>query len=148
MKSANIPWDLETTPLQIKTNSTPGSWNNKIYAVMLDKNGTLIGSVQVKFSSPMKYLIGNCMSGWEALPVQPPVEVDKVWTITKTEIAWKITCNNVEVLNYLFAASKDSDCVPQWGGDVVEQIKFNNADSASDFYRAGKGLHFILLLQL
>ena len=78
------------------------------------------------------------------LPVQPPVEVDKIWTITKTETAIIITCNNVEVLNLVFADNPDDDCETRWGGDVVEQIKFSSYDTASDFYdRAGKSLHLI-----
>ena len=71
------------------------------------------------------------------MPVQPPVEIDKIWMITKTETALIITCNGVEVLNYLFADSLDTNCGPTWGKDV-EQILFSSPqDTASDFYRPG-----------
>ena len=132
-----IPWDLEGTPLQIKTDSALGS-GEEIYVVMYDKDGSYIGAVGVKFSSTVQYGISSCTSSWPDLPVQPPVEVDKIWTITKTETAFIITCNDVEVLNYLFADSSRSDCVTKWGGDVVEEIWFRSSDDASDFYRAGK----------
>eukprot|EP00116_Pleurobrachia_bachei_P008162 sb/3468424/ len=130
----SLPWDLEGTPLQIKTNSTLGS-NEFIRVGLYDTNSTLIGTVNVRFTSPMEYFIGRCFY-YTDLPVQPPVEVEKIWTITKTNTTLNITCNNVEVVNYLFADSSDARCVPLYGGDVVEEIRFNNADTASDFYRA------------
>ena len=134
-----ISWDLEVTPLQIKTDSTLGS-DDEIRVSMYDKGSSYIGYLGVKFSYTTQYSIGYCTGTyWRVLPVQPPVEVDKMWTITKTHTALIITCNGVEVLNYLFADSSDSDCVPQWDGDVVERIAFSGQlDTASDFYRAGK----------
>ena len=93
----------------------------------------------LRFSSKMQYAINHCISDYKDLPVQPPVEVDKVWMITKTETALIITCNNVEVLNYLFKDGSGSKCVTKWGGDIVEKIQFpKDKDTASDFYRAGK----------
>ena len=139
-----IPWDLEETSLQIKTDSKLGS--NKLSSVQIyGKYGSwsYIGNVAVKFTSPMQYSIYYC-TGYNSyidLPVQPPAGVEKIWTFNKTETAIIITCNGVVVLNYLFAASSDSSCVTRWGGDVVEQIKFTVSDTASDFYKAGWGLH-------
>eukprot|EP00116_Pleurobrachia_bachei_P004555 sb/3464817/ len=129
-----ILWDLERKPLHIKASksSKVGS-GKKITVSVYDKDSSFIGGVSVMFSSPMQYWIGWC-SDWTDLPVQPPAEVKNIWTITKTETGWIIACNNVEVLNYLFADSSDSRCVPNSGGDVVEEIKFEN--SASDFYSA------------
>ena len=131
-----IPWDLEGTRLQIKTDS-PLSSNGWIFVKMYDKDGSYINSVEINFSSPMKYYIGHCTPEWRDLPVQPPVEVDKIWTVTKTATAFIITCNNLEVLNYLFTDSSYGACVTRWGGDVVEEILFLNVDKASDFYREG-----------
>eukprot|EP00116_Pleurobrachia_bachei_P005144 sb/3465406/ len=133
-RNVTIPWELEATPLQIKTDSTLGS-NDLIYVMMYDEDVVFIGNVGVKFSSPMQYLIVFCTI-WTDLPVEPPVEVNKVWTITKTETGLIITCNNVEVLNYLFADSSFITCVPNLGGYVVEKIMFYSSDKASDFYRA------------
>ena len=136
-RSVYIPWDLEGTPLQIKTNSTLGS-NEHIWVLMFDKDSSFIGGVGVKFTSPnLQYFIGQC-SSWANVPVQPPVEVDKILTITKTETAFIITCNDVEVLNYLLADSSESNCDTKWGGDVVQQIQFSSWDRASDLYRAGR----------
>eukprot|EP00116_Pleurobrachia_bachei_P009403 sb/3469665/ len=131
-----IPFDLEAIPLQIKTDSVFGS-SEKIIVRMFGKYNSSIGGVRVKFSSTIKYFISECMTSYPDLPVQPPGEVDKIWTITKTETAIIITCNNVEVLHHLFTDSSNSNCVPRWGGDVVEEIEFSTGDdTASDFYRA------------
>ena len=82
----NIPWDLEATPLLIKTDSKLGS-DEKIFVEMYNKDGGLVSSLEVLFSSTMQYDVHNCMKSLQDLPVQPPVEVDKIWTITKTETA-------------------------------------------------------------
>ena len=134
-----IPWDLETTTLQIKTDSKAGS-GEKINVWMFIKDNRYIGGVTVQFTSTIKYWIDYCTSSWSQLLIEPPVDVDKIWTITKTETSLIITCNGVEVVNYLFAdSSRISECVPRWVGDVVEQIKFSSDyDTASDLYRAGK----------
>ena len=131
--------DLEETPLQIKTDSTLGS-DEKIRVAIYEKDSNEISIVKVKFSTTMQYKIEDCTTDWQELPVQPPVEADKIWTITKTETALIITCNNVEVLNYLFAGSSQSTCVTTLSGDVVEQIKFTDTDTASDFYRPKPGI--------
>ena len=129
-----IPWDLEGIPLLIKTDSWAGS-DEYIGLRIYDKDGSEICAVQITFSSPMQYFIGHCLGMTD---LQPPEEEDKIWKFTKTKTAIIIICNGVEVLNYLFADSSDSKCVPQWGGDVVEQIKFSSIhDTASNFYRAG-----------
>ena len=132
-RDVKMPWDLEGKPLQIKTDSTLGS--SEVIAVDMYKESSLISTFTLQFVSTVKYYIGYCQSQID-LPEQPPDEVDKIWTIAKTDTALIITCNGVEVLNYLFADSSGSACAPKWGGDVVEQIITNGA--AADFYRAGK----------
>ena len=93
-----------------------------------------VGKVEVKFDPPSRYWISDCASA--DLPVQPPDEVDKTWTIRKTATTLGIECNGVEVLNYQFSDSKDSlYCQTIWG-DEVKMIKFStNRDTASDSYR-------------
>ena len=103
----------------------------------INRGDNWISNVAVQFSSPMQYKLDRCISTYTDLPVQPPVEVEKIWTITKTETAIIITCNNVEVLNFLLTDSVGINCVKLWGGNVVEQILFLSGDSASDLYRGG-----------
>ena len=136
--TVNIPWDLEGTPLQIKTDSTPGS-DERIRVGMYGTGNTGLGAIAVRFSSPIRYWIGYCMNDPTDLPVQPPEEVDMIWTIIKTETAIIVRCNDVEVLNYRFADSSLGTCVSTKQGDVVEKIAFvksnKELDTASDFYR-------------
>ena len=103
-----IPFDLENTPLQIKTDSTTGS-TDYIEVWLYDSN--YIGRVFVKFHSPIQYHIDHCQS-WIDLPTQPPDDVNKIWTFTKTDTAFIISCNGVEVLSYVFSDSS-------WGGRHV-----------------------------
>nr|AFK75430.1 putative secretory peptide-20 [Pleurobrachia bachei] len=131
-----IPFDLESTPLQIKTDSTAGS-EEQIWVRTYTADGSLVGGVGLKFTSSIQYAIGFCNNNlWVSLPVQPPEEVDKVWTIRKNTTAVSIECNGVEVLNYQLSESSDTRCVSTWGGDVVEKIMFHSSlDTASDSYR-------------
>eukprot|EP00116_Pleurobrachia_bachei_P012651 sb/3472913/ len=136
-RGVKIPWDLEGTPLQIKTNSTLDSGDQVMRMQLYDKNNSQLGTVGVKFSSPMQYRIGHCIEDWEDLLVQPTVEVEKILTIIKTKTALIIICNNVEVMNYLFADSSNGECVQTKQGDVVDQLKFSKQyDTSSDFYRS------------
>ena len=135
-----IQFDLESTPLQIKTNSADKSleriWLRASTAVDEAGEVTRIGDIVVEFNNLVKYSIENCVK-MTPLPEQPPEEVDKTWTIRKTSTTLSIECNGVDVLNYQFSNSSDDDCVPTWGGDVVGTIKFlSSKDTASDSYRA------------
>nr|AFK75460.1 putative secretory peptide-50 [Pleurobrachia bachei] len=131
-----IQFDLESTPLQIKTNSTAGSGELiAVYTYTADLS--YIGGVLVQFNSPIQYIISYCNTSWASLSVQPGDEADKIWTIWKTATALSIECNGVEVLNYQFSDSVGAKCASQWGGDVVEKIAFDSIyETASDSYRA------------
>nr|AFK75436.1 putative secretory peptide-26 [Pleurobrachia bachei] len=138
-----IPWRWEEIPLQIKTDSVVGSGDG----IGIDmRRPHAVSGISIKFSSPIKYWMAYCSTqsgsdgsaSYADLPVQPPDEVDKIWTFTKTDSALLITCNGVEVLNYEFAASGFSNCFPKWGGNTTESIEFYKSwNTASDFYRAG-----------
>ena len=131
-----IAWDLEGSPLQIKTDSTLGSGDVIQIAVWAADNSYMT-FISLNFSDPMQYYLQYCTHDLKDLPVQPPVEVDKVWTFTKTDTAFIIKCNEVEVLNYLYSDAFNSACGTEarYGGDIVE-MGFAGADTASDFYRA------------
>ena len=85
MRDTYIPFDLESTPLQIKTDSPGASGNNEQINIRpYTADGSAIGELAVKFTSPMKYQIEHCQSKWAEFTVQPPEEVDKIWTFQKT----------------------------------------------------------------
>ena len=128
-----IEWNLESTPLEVKTNSVLGS--NEMAHVAFQSNGgySAAGGVQLDFKSTPRYLISRCTL-WTNIPVTLPSATDKVWRITLTKTAGVrlvIHCNNVEVLNALLSSTCSSGV---WSNDVTG-IVFES--SACDYYRAG-----------
>ena len=143
-----IPHGLEEYPIQIKTDSETGS-EDIICLVVYNKKATSVdqydnmGWIAILFSNPIKYLVALC-SAHEILPSKefqnpPPVELNKIWTISKTSTHLVIQVNGVEVLNFEFATAPLLSCATQWGQDVTK-IAFwssdnSDDDTASDEYR-------------
>ena len=141
-RGINIPLDLETTPLEIKTNSTLGS-KDKVFVWFFTTQREEAGAVGISFSSTPKYYLTYCSTYRTNFPSNLPGEVDKIWRITLDKTAGirvKIHCNGVEVLNVLIS---DNTCSysnwrKYWSRDV-EYIFFESSwDSVSDYYRVGK----------
>ena len=133
----NIQYDLHNNPLQILTDSVVGS-EDLIRVGFYPEDG-VGGNVMVKFTDPPQYTIGWCIFPDWVTFTNMPVEDTRVWTITKTATSLVLVCNGVEIFNYLFSESADSNCVPKWSGDMVT-IEFmsdiSRVDTASDKYRA------------
>eukprot|EP00116_Pleurobrachia_bachei_P002679 sb/3462941/ len=132
---AKIPWDLEKTPLQIKTDSTLGS-NEQMFVNIYDKDNVMVGNLAVFFGT-WRYKMVPCtgdINTWAYFPHVGGHLYVFFWTFTKTGTALTIRCNGVNVLNYQFADSPHGGCVTKMGGDVVEQIQFPNWATASDYY--------------
>ena len=136
----HIPLDLETTPLEIKTDSTPGS-EDQVYVRFYTTQGEYAGGVGIYFTFTPQYRLYYCSSRTN-FPSNLPSEVDKIWRITLDKTAGirlRIHCNGVEVLNTLLS---DNTCSysywrKYWSRDV-EYIDFLPYDTASDYYRAGQ----------
>ena len=135
--------DLETTPLEIKTDSTIGS-GDYVYVYFLTSGREQVGYVTIRFSSTPQYYIGYCMYSYTNFPVSLPTEVEKVWRITlnrNSGIRLLIHCNNVEVLNFLISSNTCyySSWSTRWSR-TVGKIWFYSpySDTASDYYRAGQ----------
>ena len=134
--------DLETTPLEIKTDSTIGS-EDYVRVNFYTSGRDYVGYFQIRFSSTPQYYIYFCTSFSTNFPVSLPTEVEKVWRITlnrNSGIRFLIHCNNVEVLNILMSSFTCSDS--RWStfwSKTVGRIRFHTtSDTASDFYRAGQ----------
>ena len=82
--------------------------------------------------NPPRFSIRACTDSSSKFPTDPPVGDNKVWTISKTDSALTIECNEVELVSLIFA---ENGCADQWG-QQVKQIKFSSYDEASDSYRA------------
>ena len=153
----NIDFNLETTSLQIKTDSALGSGHKMLLYFFTDQeNGTELGKLiedtfagglGLSFSSTPNYWLTRCtVSGnpvnFEADVV--PAEVNKLWKITLTRTSSPkivIHCNDVEVLNFELS---DSSCrnvkdgTKTWSrywNRKVGKIQFvPNKNTAPDFY--------------
>ena len=134
--------DLETIPLEIKTDRTIGS-GDKVDVYFYTSGRDYVGYVAIRFSSTPQYYIGYCTYSYTNFPVSLPTEVEKVWRITlnrNSGIRLLIHCNNVEVLNILMSSSTCSDS--RWStywSRTVGKFSFDpDYDTASDYYRAGE----------
>ena len=158
--TAKLAFDLETTPLEIKTDSVLE--NNDLMTVTFFNPQDGIwnsGRIIIYFESPQpKYKLVFCKWDKENFQTSVPDAREKVWRITKTRtsgIRIQIHCNDVEVLNVLLS---DSTCpYNNWNtfwSKNMDRIRFNQDDTASRYFRAysyshrGKNLLFIKVLDL
>ena len=136
-RGVTIEWDLESTPLEVRTDSVLGS--DDMMWVEFHSAAGHAGRVYLYFKSTLDFALDSCRPR-RNLPVTAPSANDKVWRITLTKTAavrLVIHCNEVEVLNILLSdACSVSAWSTYWNNDV-NKIFFYNADTASDYYRAG-----------
>ena len=134
-------YDLENSPLQIRTNSEIGS-DEEVRVYFDDVHDNLAGGVFLSFSSSIESVLFLC-TDWTDFPTTLPPETDKVWTITLTRSSGTPTivihCNNKEVLKVVLSnsACSYSDWRQYWSKEM-EKILFSSQDTASDYYRPGK----------
>ena len=133
-------FDLEATPLKIKTNSAAGS-DEEVEVRFFTSQREDAGGFNFYFKSPAEYLVWKCMRWYNKFPSNLPTTTDKVWKITLTrtlDIRLIIHCNEVEVVNILISDSSCNGIVwkSYWIRDV-EKIWFDSADTASDYYGPG-----------
>ena len=131
-----VEFDLETTPLYIKTDSAIGSGEEGKVG-LYTATGAAVGGVMISFSSTPRYALWYCVS-WRNFPSGLPSETDKVWKITLSRtsgIRLVIHCNFVEVLNVLLGSSmcSNSGWNNYWGKEV-DKIEFSTTHTAFDFY--------------
>ena len=137
-----IPFDLENTPLEIKTGVSETA--AKISMKFENSDGHEAAGFAIVFStSPAKYRLYDCsMSGgigyWHSFNKEVTSKV-KIWRFTKTrtsEIRVRIHCNDVELANVVLSDSfcGDNNWKTRWTR-YVSQIFISKYDYASDFYR-------------
>ena len=142
-RDLNFNYDLENSPLQIRTNNSAAGSNAQIRVSLYSATGDYAGGVELFFTSPPQYLIEHCSISRTNFPTDLPFEIDNIWTLTVTRTSdvsrLILYLNNTEVLNLVIS---DTTCTEStwstyWNRDV-EKIMFPSADTASDYYRAGK----------
>ena len=138
-------YDLETTPLQIKTDTVAGTGEKVKVVFYTAEKEDLSGSIRLDIVDPPKYFIGSCSTEYTPFSEDLPAEETKVWTITETLTTVTITCNEVELVTYTFSdSSKSSNCFEKWSRDTKMMQFVLNLDTASDEFRAKPGIepHF------
>ena len=136
-RSTRINYDLENSPLQIRTDTSIGS-DDYVHVHFFSASGIPSGEVMISFRSPPKYWLEFCTPEPINFPTALPTETNKIWTITLNRISGIrliIHCNNKEVLNFVISSTTCSD--NNWSRDMGK-IEFGFYDTASDFYRTGK----------
>ena len=138
-----IKWDLESTPLEFRTNNALGS-DGMVGVYFYSAEGENVGGLQIDLHSPLQYHLDWCSETMTNLPVNPPSPSDQVWRITLTRTAGirvVIHCNDVEVINILMSDStchKYSKWSRHWNRNVTK-IRFRSTETPADYYRPQPG---------
>ena len=147
-RDVDIEYDLETTPLEIRSDSELGS-GDLVYVYFYTSQGDSAGGVWFKLTSPPQYNIYYC-TPWTNFPTDLPTARVKVWRITVIRssgiIGLQILCNGEEVLNTVLS---DSVCTSYssssydhwerwntyWNRDIAKIHFSRHEDTMSDYYR-------------
>ena len=136
-----IDADLESSPLEIMTDSSLGS-GEKVEVHFYTSEEGYAGGVILHFTSTPRYQLWTCTNSRNNFLTELPTDTNKVWKISQTktsDIRLVIHCNEEEVVNVILSDTTcgDSRWSSLWKGDV-EKISFHEDDTASDYY-TGKG---------
>ena len=140
-RNRNIHFDINSTPLQIQTDSEIGSGEVMWVQFLANSRGT---GISVRFDKTPNYHIGGC----ETVKDRPEIPLDKlgekndrVWTIEMVNSQVRLNCNGEEIFDFDPQSTNDGNCKDRWSLDF-NVLKFvdnswNNGtkDTASDFYR-------------
>ena len=135
-RSSVIDFDLEETPLEIRTTSSPGS-GDQVRVTFLTEDGDPSGNLRIKFDDPPSYFIRNCMDKKKEFDLPSSDDGEHIWRITKSDGRIIVHCDGEEVINVSFTDSTKAACRNMWSEDT-EAIEFPAEDDASDGYRPGR----------
>ena len=134
----DIEYDLEITPLEIRSDSELGS-GDQVNVYFYTSQRYSAGGVWFKLTSPPQYYIYFC-NYFTNFPTDLPTARVKVWRITVIRSSGKsglqILCNGEEVLNKVLSHSEciDSSWNTYWNRDIAK-IEFIDYDTMSEYYR-------------
>ena len=142
--NVKIDYDIERTPLEIRSNSELGSGDQlfvNFYPFSFSR-GEQAGGVSFELTSTPKYCLYMCRSCWTNFPTDLPTARTKIWRITVIRssviIGVQILCNGEEVLNIVLS---DSVCTSwnNWYNNYwnrsKRKIQFYYSDTISYYYR-------------
>ena len=140
MKWVDVEFDLESSPLQLRTKHTP----EKIKVYFYNSKGHDAGAVFIDCtSSTPKYKLQWCTEDIRMTETLPTT-IDRTWQIAKSRELLMITiqCNEIVVANKSLSddTCTKKDWMGSWSRDV-ETIRFDKypeyGSDDTDFYRAG-----------
>ena len=145
-----IEFDLESTPLQVRTDSEIGSGDLMwIQFADLGESSGKGGGISLHFDSQPKYDLGYCESRVHIPVNKLGTDKNRTWTMKKENTRMKLFCNGVEIFDIETQTSTKSECRTHWSFDCGK-MRFRSTstepDTASDFYRkyiSGKSNLFI-----
>ncbi|KAL5266462.1 hypothetical protein ACHWQZ_G003752 [Mnemiopsis leidyi] len=135
-----IDFDIEITPLEIRTDSPLGS-GEKLAVIYINQQGDQAGGLNLTFNSKLEVSVSKCNQN-VTLQDEPltdmPGTLEKWWRLTvssegATETRLQLHCNEMEVMRVVLS---DVKCTGYEG--EAGKIVFLGSDTASDFYRAYK----------
>ena len=137
-RDTNIDFDIESTPLQIQTDSVVGSGDvMRVRFVGMTTDTMKTMGVRITFSDPPTYGISVCETGIGFK--LSSTEKYRIWTFKKLDGTLQLLCNGLEIYNFNYTdSSTNNDCTDNWP-DNFSHITFASgpgvSDTASDFYR-------------
>ena len=130
-RNKKIEFNLESTPLQIYTDSEIGS-GEKLWVQFSDSTGDVFGGISVDFTSQPTYSLGYCDSQVQISPTKLGPNINRVWTIVKWGTNVKLYCGGVQIFDIETQLSEKTSCRTRW---ALHSSKFQCAGTAADFYR-------------
>ena len=137
-RGQKIEFDINSTPLQLYTDSEIGSGDVLWVQFTQSYSGIVVG-ISVKFDSEPGYHIGKCVTERIEIPKNKLGEnKNRIWMIEK-KTRLKLSCNGVEIFNYDTESSEIWQCRARWSKDY-DSFRFRDddiyrKDTASDLYR-------------
>ena len=123
-------FDIDSTPLQILTDSLIGS-GDAMRPAFVGEVAEAGSGLMISFTDPPAFAIGNCTN----LAAFTLLGTDKyrIWTIIKHKNTLQVLSDGVEIFNFNFTESHDN-CRRMWSQDF-DRIQFLSADTASEYFR-------------
>lgn len=134
-----IPFDLESDPLQVSTDSKIGSGERIWVQFSRSDNFGFVG-ITVDFAESPRYSLGSCKNS--EIPLNKLSKEDnRIWTIEKVDKRLRLSCNGIEIFDFDTNLSTVDTCRNSWSNDfayvrfIGESVNSYPIDTASDYYR-------------
>ena len=151
-KNIDILYDLENSPLMIKTDSAIGSGKQEIVK-FYPSEGQQAGGIIIRLQATPQYYLYGCRQSYTDLSTPLPADDNRILTITKTSdpLGILVHCNDKEILNLQFS---NTTCIGgyykdnwrKYWGQQLKRIYFHSWNSASNFYHHPTGKFSISML--